>query len=403
MVDGAYLDTLLVALVGGTVLVAVLADSACSRLGIPSLVGYLLVGIALSGLNEVFGFIDPPVAQAFRFLADLGIVTLLFSVGLGSHPGALIAKLPAASLIWVGNVLVAGGLGYAAARYALNLELVPSLLVAVALTGTSVGVGVAPWQEAGALESKDGELLVDVAELDDISAIGLMALLLALAPVLLTGDGNLVSVASREAVWFVAKLTAFIACLVVFAKYGEWRVTRFSARLRRPPERMLVVAGIGFLIAAAASGLGFSLAVGALFAGLVFSGDPEAVKTEPSFKVLSAFVTPFFFIGIGLNVELGALPGTAWPIAILFVAAVLGKLVGTLIPALFATSLAGALLIAVSMIPRAEIAMVVVDQGRQMFPQLISGELYSAMVVVSIATCILATVLVRRILDRRGT
>jgi Kef-type K+ transport system membrane component KefB len=401
MPDTADIDTLLIALVGGATVAAVLINSLCSRLKVPALVGYLVLGIVIGGLDDVFAFMTTPVEGAFRFLANLGIVALLFAVGLESHPRALAKKLPAAMVVWLSNVAVAGGLGFFAAYWVLSLGLVPSLLVATALTGTSVGVSVGAWREVDALESPDGELLLDVAELDDISAIGLMALLFALAPVLAAGDGGVIGVVSQETVTFLAKLAILVASLVLFAHYVERHITDFVSTLRLPPQRMLVVAGVGFLIAAAAGGFGFSLAVGAMFAGLVFSGDPEAVKTETSFHDLSAFVTPFFFIGIGLHVDLTASAEVLWLVIVLLVAAVAGKLVGTFVPALVATSASGAVLVAVSMVPRAEIAMVVVDQGRLVLPAMITPELYAAMVLVAGVTCVGAPLVAKKLLLRR--
>ena len=84
----------------------------------------------------------------------------------------------------MGDVLLSGGLGYAVCYFVLGWKFIPSLFVAAALTATSVGISVGVWQNAGALKSPTGELLIDVAELDDISGIVLMALLFALAPVL---------------------------------------------------------------------------------------------------------------------------------------------------------------------------------------------------------------------------
>ena len=183
--------------------------------------------------------------------------------------------------------MVSGGLGFAVSFWLLHLALIPSLFVAVALTATSVGVAVNVWQEAGKLHSSDGELLIDVAELDDISAVVLMALLITLAPLFHNGQtGNLLSISLGTTLFFLLKGVAFAGLCYFFAHYIEAPLTRFFERLERPPDPMLTVTGIGMMFAALAGFLGFSVAIGAFFAGLVFSRDPHALAMERSFETL---------------------------------------------------------------------------------------------------------------------
>jgi Kef-type K+ transport system membrane component KefB len=399
---GFAIDALPVALVGALVVAATLTASVCERFGVPALVGHIAVGFALAALDAEFGFLDETARGALRLLADLGIVALLFAVGLASHPRALLAKLPDASLVWFGNVVLSGGLGFVAAHWLLGLSPIASAVVGVALSATSVGIAVSVWRDAGRLDSPDGDLLVDVAELDDISAMAFMAALFAVIPLL--DAGLTVGLADVGAALgdFALRFAGFLAFCVLFTLFLERRVTHFSGRLSRPPERMLVVAGVGWLIAAVAGTLGFSLAIGALFAGLVFSRDPEAVRTETSFEDLYAFLTPFFFIGIGLQMETASLLDAVPLAAALLVVAVLGKFVGTWLPALLATSGTGAVLLGLSMLPRAEIALVVVDQGRAMAPAHVDAALYSAMVLLSAALCALVPLPLGRALQRGG-
>jgi Kef-type K+ transport system membrane component KefB len=291
-------------------------------------------------------------------------------------------------------------LGFVVAVHVVGLALIPSLFVATALTATSVGVSVAVWRDAGALRSDNGALMLDVAEMDDISAVVLMAMLLAVAPALASGDGAaLASAVGATAGLLLTKLAGFGAFCVAFSRYAERPLTELFARLEHRPAPMLMVAGTGFIIAAIAGWLGFSLALGALFAGLVFSVDPRALNIDVSFGSLYEFFMPFFFIGIGLKVDPASLGAGAQIAAALLAVAVLGKVVGAGGPALISTGWQGATLIGISMVPRAEIALVVMHQGLALGDWAVSGEVFGAMVIVSIATCVLAPLALKPLLQ----
>ena len=124
-----------------------------------------------------------------------------------------------------------------AASKLLQLNLIPSLFISIALMATSVGISVSIWQEAQALNTDDGELLIDIAEMDDIAAIALMSLFLAMIPVL-NGDveASIVPVFLETLSPFLLKVTFFgIFCLVLF-NFLELPMTRFFERLEPAPD-----------------------------------------------------------------------------------------------------------------------------------------------------------------------
>ncbi|MDC0832798.1 cation:proton antiporter [Geitlerinema sp. CS-897] len=394
--------SVLILWIGIILTLAILIKAIFNRKGIPALVGFLGLGFLLNLLNIQFQFIDEVGYEVFEFLAELGIISLLFRVGLESDLAGLKKQLPRASLIWVFDVLVNATFGFFAAYVLLEQALIPSLFVAIAMTATSVGVSVAVWQNQNATDSPDGELLLDVAELDDISGAVLMALLLALAPTIYHSgsQGSLGALALETSGTFFLKAIVFGAFCFCFSQYIEKKLTTWFNRIEPKPDPMLEVVGIGFIIASIAGLLGFSVAIGAFFAGLVFSRDPDAVKIDASFDAIYELFTPFFFIGIGLKLEPSALiTGLGWG-AILLVAAVAGKLLGAGVPALLKTQWKGATLIGVSMIPRAEISTIVMQKGLALGSWAVSDRVFAAMVVVSAMTTTVIPILLSSLLDK---
>lgn len=400
MVETQFNHPLVILLVGCIIVLAILVRSCFTRAGLPPLVGFMVLGFVLSLADFHHTFLSPWAREIFKLLAELGIITLLFRVGLESNIFKLLRQLRRASYIWISGVCLSAALGFGIAYYVVDLALIPSMFIAIALTATSLGVSAGIWQEAGAINSPTGELLIDVAELDDISAIFFMALLFAIAPVLETGGGVVLPLLGRTTVLLVVKLVVFGAGCYLLAHFLEQHLTKFFQKIGSPPAPMLVVVGIGFVIAALADLMGFSVALGAFFAGLVFSRDPDSVNIDASFGSLFELFSPFFFIGIGLNLNPNLLFGALGLGLLLLVAAIPGKVVGHGAPTWFALGGSGAVLLGVSMVPRAEIALIIMEQGVELGPWALPPEAYAAMVMVSAITCLFPPLIVRSLLRR---
>jgi len=390
-----------VMLAGVTIVLASIVRAVSARVGLPSVVGLLLLGLAGGLADAHFAFLTPPAREVFAFLADLGIVALLFKVGLESNLVRLLSALPRATLIWLGDIGASASLAFVTAHFVLGLALVPSLVTAVALSATSVGLSMGVWQESRRLNSTEGRLTLDVAELDDISGVMLLAVLFAIVPLLQAGGGLAWPAALQAAGVMLLKLAAFTVFCVLFARYLEPRITALALRLTPKPARMLTVAGVGFMIAALAEALDFSLAIGALFAGLVFSRDPDAVRAESGFDDLHALLMPFFFVSVGLGVDFDGLQAGIAAGIVLSVAAVLGKVAGGSLPSLAFTGAAGAAVIGVSLVPRAEIALYVAHEARAAGEAVLPAAGYAAIVIVVLVTGVLAPVLLRHALRWR--
>lgn len=209
-------------LVGMSIIASILIKFVFERIGITPIIGYMGLGFLLHVFHLKWEPVLGQTVSLFEILAIFGIICLLFRIGLESDLSGLRKQLRPAVAVWIGNFFFSGLVAFVAAYSWLGLGLVPSLFIGTALTATSIGIPLAVWKEAHAAESTNGELLLDVAEMDDISGVILMALLLTVAPALKTGTGTTITpVLLKTAAWFAFKALLFGALCFLFVRYVE--------------------------------------------------------------------------------------------------------------------------------------------------------------------------------------
>jgi Kef-type K+ transport system membrane component KefB len=282
----------------------------------------------------------------------------------------------------------------------------------VALTATSVGVPSGVWESSDAIETDDGQLFIDVAELDDISGIVFMAIVFALLPELgkalnIVGGSETINVSGsvlfevlKTAGLVLGKLIVFGICCFLFALFLEKPVIGIFAASESSTDAVISIVGLGIIIAGFAGVLGFSVAIGGFFAGLALSRNRDAVISRTPYMTVRDLFVPFFFVGIGLGVEISSLSHALVPAIVLLGVAFVGKLAGTAGPALLFSKPGNAFTIGLSMVPRAEITMIIMAHGRLVGDWAVTRELYSAMVFVVLGTCILTPPLLSRAIER---
>jgi Kef-type K+ transport system membrane component KefB len=187
----------------------------------------------------------------------------------------------------------------------------------------------------------------------------------------------------------------FLTGCYLFANYLEPGFTRFNRICDTQTGLAISILGSALVISAISGYLGFSLAIGALFAGLAFSRDPQAVHVEGKFSNFYDLFTPFFFIQIGMQVDPGTVLSSLGIGLVLLVPAVLGKFVGVFLPALLTMNRLDAVRLGVSMVPRAEIALVVVYQSQQLAENVVNNTVFAALVFVSVATSMFSPIVLR--------
>lgn len=388
-------------LLGISAVLSVVLKWSLSRLRLPAAVGWLATGILLRALDSQWHWINNGNREVFGVLGTLGVACLLFRVGMQCHLKSLLAQLGRAVRIWLVDFSISGASGFCVSHFILGLSLPTSLIIGTALTATSVGVSVIAWQQRQSLESPNGQLMLDVAELDDISGVVAMAILFALLPVLREGgNGAVLPVLLRELGWFLLKMLAFASVCVLFSSFLQKRMTDAYRKMNPPAEPLVLILAASLLIASAAEYLGLSIAVGAFFAGVMFSRDSERDSMNQEIDPLAAFITPFFFIGIGLDIDLSAVSAVLYSGSLLLATAIFGKVAGKFLPGLQIPDRPTAWLLGFSMIPRAEIAMIIVQRGQQLGEWAVPQEVFGAMAFVTITTCMLSPLAVHAMLGR---
>jgi Kef-type K+ transport system membrane component KefB len=397
-----YLNYPFVILILGLVIVLLMfIKTGLHRTNIPGLVGFLFIGAMIRLVDYQYPFVSEGFTEVFDFMAKIGLIFLLFRVGLESNMRGLLKQLRRASIIWSGDVLVSGFIGFLASYFILNLSWVTSIILATAFTATSVGISLSVWESTGNIKSRNGELLIDVAEMDDISAVVLMAMLFAIIPGIQNSENfHLFPVISKIFGKFLIKFILFSGLCVVFSLYVEKPVTKFFRKVEEPPDPMIVVIAMGFIIAALSELLGFSMAIGAFFAGLVFSRDPALLKMETSFIPLYDLFTPFFFLGIGLDIDPSSIGGAVGIASVLIIPAIISKLIADGIPVFVMNGYRSAVLIGASMVPRAEIAMIIMQRGLKKGNWAVPSDIFAAMVIVSMITCMISPFAVQKMLNK---
>ena len=394
----------LMLILGAVTILSVPSRAFLGRLALPGMIGFIALGLLVSVADAQTGILTPFMTGQIEVLAQLGIIALLFRVGLESNLDQLLGQLRRATKVWMSDAVVPPLLVFVLIWFWPGLGLVPALLNAIAASATSIGVSVVAWEDAKALDTPDGALLLDVAELDDLSAVILLGIVFAVTPYLQAGAATIDLQAVLVTVDLqVIKIAAFCAVCYGFSLFVEQKLSRVFVRLDRRIGPFAFAAGTVFLIAALADALEFSMAIGALFAGLAFSRDAKERQIDAAFGYFLAIFGPFFFVSIGLSVQFDDI-SAALPLALaLLVALVAGKMLGAGLAAAAVAGRCTGWLIGTSMIPRAEIYLIVMLHGLALGPWAMPQQLYTAAVLASIGTCLIGPLAAGRLLAAYST
>jgi Kef-type K+ transport system membrane component KefB len=359
---------------------AKLLGEVCERLGQPSIVGEILAGAVVG--PGVLGWISPN--ETLKALSDLGVMFLLFSVGL---------EVKAAELLKVsGKAMLVAGLGVIVpflAGWGILLiwgaPQVEAIFVGAAMVATSVGITASILSARSLLHEVASRIILAAAVIDDVLALIVLAIVSGVAH----GHINL---------WEIA-LIAFLATVftVVMAVWGTTAVKRllpiFGSRARADNAEFHIALVFLFAMALLAQHTGVAAIVGAFLAGLALSDSADA-RVRSMTRGVSEFFVPFFLAGTGLRLNFGVFHSRSTIVlaVVILAAAVVTKLVGC---GLGAISLGwdSVLKVGLGMVPRGEVGMVVAQIGLSM--SVISAPVYGVVVFMAVATTVLTPLLLK--------
>ena len=352
-------------------LAAKVGDEIFKRLGQPTLIGEILAGIIVG--PALLGWYE--VNEATGLFAEIGVVLLLFRVGIETRLADLVrVGLPAGAVGVLGVLLPFGG--GVAVGLLFGYEAEVTIFIAAAMVATSVGVTSRVLGALRAIATPSGRVILGAAIIDDILAM----IILAVATGMAAGGVNI----GRISVLVVVAI-AFVAIVVVA---GTGILRRRPALLTVPAfaetpflPGMIIMLGLAALSAA----IGLAAIIGAFLAGMVVGESSERRALEEEVAPVAAFFTPFFFGAIGAQIDLGGLANAAalGLLAAVTVVAVTTKFLGSFIGAI-GMGVRRRVLIGWGMVPRGEVGIVVAGLGLQM--GVVDGSIYSVVVGMAVIT-----------------
>ena len=390
---------------------AKLGGNLASRLGQPPVLGELLVGVALGSLDLIgipsFEFIQSN--QYIEVLAGLGVLVLLFEVGLESTVLEMMRVGASSLLVAVLGVITPFALGWGVGALLLpdHSPYVHAFLGAT-LTATSVGITARVLKDLHRTGTREAKIILGAAVIDDVFGLVILAVV---GSMIQAADAGVAPSATGVG-WVLIKAVGFLAVALWAGSLISPRIFAVAARLRGKGTALAAALVPCFGLAALAPAVGLAPIVGAYAAGLVIEQghyQPLAARGHRPLtdllQPLTSVLVPVFFVVMGMRVDLQALahPQVLELAALLTLAAIAGKQV---------CGLGGLgapldrLTIGIGMIPRGEVGLIFASQGRGLTlhgAPILDTTTYATIVLMVMATTLATPPLLRWSLRRRRT
>jgi Kef-type K+ transport system membrane component KefB len=389
----------------------------CVRLNLPAVLGELTAGVIVgvsglhllvfpgqgqvSGLMQVVQAGNPmdPVAlnasfeaasQVIATLGDLGVVILLFEIGLESNLRELLKVGYQSALVATVGVIAPFALGTGGLMLLFGTDMIPAILAGAAMTATSIGITAKVLEEFGQLTSREGQIIIGAAVLDDVMGIIVLAVVSGLIE---TGSVQLL-----PALGVVASAVAFFVGGVFLGRGLAPLWVKLLGWLRTRGDLLVTALIFALVLAYIAVTIKLGALLGAFVAGLVLAETDKREALEHQVKPLSDALVPIFFVLVGARTDVTVLNpfeeanrSSLTLAAFLFIVACVGKLVTGL--AVVGQPKINRLAIGVGMIPRGEVGLVFAAYGAM--SGALDKTLQAAIVVMVILTTFVAPPLLR--------
>jgi Kef-type K+ transport system membrane component KefB len=327
----------------------------CERLGQPPVLGELLAGVLLG--PSLLGLV--PLSSGILLIAEIGVLLLLFEVGLETDLGELLrVGGPAMTVALVGMALPFLG-GYVLTRVA-GFTTLTAIFVGAALTATSIGISSRVLSDLGLLTSREGQIILGAAVADDVLGLVVLAVVSRIAA---TGSVG---------VWEAGKAAVLSFAFLLVAIVAGMPLGRLLVRVvgRASVRGILVAMSIAFALLAAlgAQTAGSAAIVGAFAAGLVLARTNRGNDIRDAVRPIVDVFAPVFFVTIGAQVDLGYLnPAAAAnrPALLLALGLIAVGALGKFAAGYAAWGGVRRSFIGAGMIPRGEVGLIFAQIGRQ--------------------------------------
>jgi Kef-type K+ transport system membrane component KefB len=354
---------------------AKLAAEIFERLRQPAIAGELLAGVVIG--PSVLNWVQP--SELTNTLAEIGVIFLLFLVGLETKPKDIFRVGARAAFVAVLGVVVPFAGGYLLA-WAWGLPTIEAIFIGAALVATSVGITARVLGQMRVLNAETSRIILGAAVIDDVLGLIILAVVSSLA----AGGVNYAHIATTAAM--ALGFTALVALV------GARTVNKISPkveRLRVGQSQLVFGLSVCLGLALVASFIGVAAIIGAFLAGMALSESVEGTDMPHQAEAVTEFLLPFFLTNIGMQLKLDTLlsPEVALFAAAVTVLACATKVVGCGAGAL-SLGTKKALQVGVGMMPRGEVGIVVAQIGLGLAA--VSDAAYGVVLVMAVATTLIA-------------
>ncbi len=334
---------------------AKLGGASAKAIGQPSVLGELVAGVFLG--SSVLGLVDPGV-EVVHFLSELGVVILLFAIGLETDLKKLLRVGGASAAVAVAGVVLPFALGYGVC-HAMGLANLVAIMAGAALTATSVGITARVLSDLGRLQEPESQVVLGAAVLDDIVGLVILTVVVGLSQ----GESvTLAGVAMTTGVAF-----GFLVATLVLGSFVVPPLFRLGGRIDLPGTSIILAIMLAFGLAWLADRAGSAVIIGAFAAGILLARTPRAHEIEKGVTVLGHFFVPLFFVSVGAAVDVRVFnpldPANHQTLVLgglLIIAAVASKFLSGYAPFWFQGKKS---VIGAGMIPRGEVGLIFAQMG----------------------------------------